>query len=160
VSEQPVGGNPCNQCPWRLANQGKPHPFGFYRKDNLTRLWNQIRKAKGAQAQGCHPTDPSHPDHVASGTPPTAKPQECLGSVILIARELRALEAAIEKAGDDKQGVEIYLKSRKYVLSRRGLLHWLVGRYQMGGTPFGTGPKLPIVNEDNADVGLPEYLRG
>ena len=40
---------PCSDCPWRIANHGRRHPGGFFRKDNLRRLWNQIRKGGGMQ---------------------------------------------------------------------------------------------------------------
>ena len=81
-------GKPCEQCPWRIANHGRRHPGGFYRKDNLRRLWNQIRK--GGRLQSCHPTDPGHADHrTYAGAKPGAKPLECIGSVILILREMR-----------------------------------------------------------------------
>ncbi|MCY4121361.1 MAG: hypothetical protein OXG72_10630 [Acidobacteria bacterium] len=81
-------GTPCEQCPWRVANHGKRHPGGFYRKDNLRRLWNQIRK--GSRLQSCHPTDAGHEDHRKyAGAKPGAKPLECIGSVILILREMR-----------------------------------------------------------------------
>ena len=38
-------------------------------------------------------------------------------------------------------------------LTKSGILHWLVGRYQFGGVPFlGTGLKLPDV--DLAEEGI------
>ena len=55
----PTARTPCDQCAWRVANHGKRHPGGFYRKDNLRRLWNQIRK--GGRLQSCHPTDRDTP---------------------------------------------------------------------------------------------------
>lgn len=79
---------PCNECPWRVANHGRRHPGGFYRKDNLRRLWNQVRKGGGIQS--CHPTDASHADHRKyAGAKPGATALECVGSVILVLRELR-----------------------------------------------------------------------
>ena len=45
---------PCSDCPWRIANHGRRHPGGFFRKDNLRRLWNQIRKGGGMQTWSEH----------------------------------------------------------------------------------------------------------
>ena len=77
---------PCAQCPWRRSNQGKKHAFGFYTKANLRRLWNQVRG--GGNAQSCHLTDPSHPDHIAVGAKADSEARECPGSVIVVKREI------------------------------------------------------------------------
>lgn len=140
----------CPQCPWRLENHGKRHPGGFYRKDNLRRLWNQIRG--GGAKQGCHLTDPRHPDHVAAGAPLNAKPQECAGSVILIYREFDKLKTA--SGGDEitPEGVEAYLAdpANRRGLKRDGLMYWLIARVQMGNTPLGDGP-IPDVTQREVD---------
>jgi hypothetical protein len=147
---------PCAQCPWRLANQGTRHPHGFYTKSNLKRLWNQVRG--GGQPQSCHLTDPSHPDHIAAGAKPNAKPQECPGSVILIRREIR-LMANAEGVVGGKEELAHYFKARKRGLTKRGALYWIVQRIQMGNVPMMNedGP-LPNV-EDLPEIGLPEDLR-
>ena len=85
----------CPGCPWRRRNHGKPTPGGFYRKDNLRRLWNQIRKGQGIQS--CHLTDPGHPDHVAAGAAPTAQPRECAGSIALVHRETRKIQDCLDQ---------------------------------------------------------------
>lgn len=138
----------CEQCPWRLSNQGKRHFGGFYTKKNLTRLWNQIRNGGGQQS--CHLTDPRHPDHIQSGckTKDIEATQECPGSIILVQRELMQL--------DSIKNFEKYRK-RKRGLTKRGIVYWAFERLTMGGTPLG-GPKLPPIQDDDA-VGLPEYLR-
>ena len=72
----------CDQCPWRRSNHGKPTRGGFFRKDNLRRLWGQLRGASPDSMggrQSCHLTDPSHPDHIEAGAKPDAKPRECPG---------------------------------------------------------------------------------
>lgn len=141
---------PCAQCPWRKSNHGKPHKFGFYTKANLRRLWNQIRG--GGKPQSCHLTDPSHPDH---GAKPSAKAQECPGAVIIVLRE-------VGKMADDKKlinsdGVSRYLRERKkFGLKKSGVLYWVVERIQMAGVPFLGGEKLPEVNDDDPEIGLPE----
>jgi hypothetical protein len=146
---------PCNQCPWRLENQGKRHSHSFYTKKNLTRLWNLLRR--GGAPQSCHMTDPSHPDHLAVGCKETAEARECPGSVILVLREVRQMadENNVVKA----KRIEEYRRSRKRGLTQAGLAYWLLARIQLGGVPLIGGPKLPDVEEDDA-VGLPVYLRG
>lgn len=142
---------PCDQCPWRLSNQGKRSPGGFYTKTNLRRLWHQIRTADQGIAQSCHLTDPQHPDHVAAGAPLNAKPQECPGSVIVVMRELQLVT--------ELGSVEAYLEARgRRGLTAEGLMFWMIGRYQFGGVPIvGCGPKLPAVADD-PEIGLPaEY---
>lgn len=143
---------PCAQCPWRLENQGRPHESGFYTKKNLVRLWNQVRG--GGNQQSCHLTDPSHPDHIKAGAKPGAKVQECPGSVILILRELR-------KMANPKGRIEdptMYLATRKKGLTRKGILYWTMARLTLGHTPLGDGV-LPLVDEHDQTIGLPEDLR-
>lgn len=147
---------PCARCPWRLANQGKKHPFQFYSAANLRRLWNQIRKADGGDAQSCHMTDPSHPDHVAAGAKPGAKAQECPGSVILVKRELRRM--ADEKGVISPEGWQRYRQKRpKRGLTKTGMQWWAVARIAFAGSILG-GPKLPEVDIDDPEIGLPPTL--
>jgi hypothetical protein len=146
---------PCATCPWRLANQGKPHRFGWFTKANLTRLWNQIRKGGGAQS--CHKTDPQHPEHVACGAKPGSKALECPGSVIVVLRELRRIGG---KDGEVTAGkVDAYMKARKKGLTRQAVLYWMLSRMTLGNTIMGDGP-LPTVDDKDAAVGLPKFLEG
>lgn len=145
---------PCAQCPWRLTNQGKPHPHGFYTKANLRRLWNQIRG--GGRAQSCHLTDPSHPDHVAAGAKEGAQAQECPGSVILVRREVAQMAdgGGVVRA----EGVKRYLAVRRNGLTKPGVLYWCVQRIALAGTFVG-GEPIPEVDDHDAAIGLPEALR-
>lgn len=147
---------PCDQCPWRLANQGKKHKFGFYTMTNLRRLWKQVRG--GGQAQSCHLTDPSHPDHVAVGAKPGATVRECPGSVILVLREIRQLADDKGVVGD-KLLLDRYRKTRRKGLTTTGIFYWIVQRMQFGGVPMVGGEKLPEVDEKDPEIGLPEELR-
>lgn len=144
----------CAECPWRLANQGKRHKFGFYRLSNVKRLWNQLRRGGGEQS--CHKTDPSHPDHIATGTKPNAKAQECPGSVIVVLRE-------VQKMADGNtvspESLKRYQATRKKGLTKTGILFWVVQRIQLAGAPFVGGAKLPEVDVDDKEIGLPECLR-
>lgn len=146
---------PCEHCPWRLKNQGKRSPWGFYTKPNLRRLWNQIRG--GGAEQSCHPTDPGHPDHVAAGAKPGTTPRECPGSVILVLREVRAM--ANEHHTVTPESMEAYFQIRKKGLKKPwGVTYWLISRIQLGGVSHFGGPKLPEVDIDDPEIGLPAEL--
>lgn len=78
--------HPCSACPWRLENQGKPHPHGWYTKKNLAGLWSKLRRG---EAMTCHPTDPNNP--LPEGARPVsadATTLECAGALILQQREV------------------------------------------------------------------------
>ncbi|MYK88308.1 MAG: hypothetical protein F4018_08150 [Acidobacteria bacterium] len=150
---------PCDQCPWRISNHGKRHPGGFYRKDNLRRLWNQIRK--GGRIQSCHPTDPSHADHRKyAGAKPGATPLECVGSVILVLREVRYADTL---DGDTTTGTLSVTDGKRYLaetrqrkgLTREGFLYH--GFARALPRPLGDGAPLPEVDEKLLDS--PAYGR-
>ena len=111
----------CDQCPWRVANQGRRTRQGIYTKANLTRLWNQVRR--GGAVQSCHLTDPTHRDHIALGANPERQkpPEECLGAVILVCRELEHIKTLSTDTTDADEltvlGVQTYWRDR----ARRGL---------------------------------------
>ena len=145
----------CPGCPWRRSNHGTSSPVGFYRKSNLKRLWNQIRKGQGPQS--CHMTDPNHPDHVKSGTPLGAKPHECPGSIALVYRELNLLQEIVGNDGDiNENAVRDYKKQSPKGLTNEGLMHWFVFRIQLAHIP-GHGPPIPEIEDwlvkDTALVG-------
>lgn len=154
MTEGTLTRKPCDQCPWRRANQGKRHKFGFYTMSNLRRLWNQIRKGGGVQS--CHLTDPSHPDHVAVGAKECAKALECPGSVIVVLREIGTMANA-EGVVDGSDLPAYFKRRKKHGLTKTGVLYWCVSRMQMGGVPFFGGPKMIDVEDDPA-VGLPESM--
>lgn len=143
--------HPCEHCPWRVSNHGKRTPWGFYTKANLRRLWGQVRRGG---AQSCHPTDPSHPDHVAAGAKKGATPQECPSAVILVLRECERV-ASYGNGGNtiDPDGIDRYLAAHKDGLTKSGILYWVVSRIQFGGVPFLGGPKLPDVDMDEEGIG-------
>lgn len=146
---------PCEQCPWRLNNQGKRHKHSFYTKKNLQRLWNQIRKGGGKQS--CHLTDPSHPDHIAVGAKLGANTQECPGSVIIVMRELNRM--GDEKGHINDRTLIRYFKERKQRgITKQGVRYWVLSRFAAGDTPFIGEGKLPDVRDDS-EIGLPEELR-
>lgn len=145
----------CAQCPWRRSNQGTRHRFGFYRKANLRRLWNEVRK--GGAPQSCHLTDPGHPDHIAVGASPNATAQECPGSVVLVLRELYRITGT-ESGLITPENVDAYLGRRKKGLSKRGILYWAVERIQFAGVPFFGGSPLPSVDVADPEIGLPAEL--
>lgn len=150
--------SPCDKCPWRTDNHQKRHKFGFYTKKNLIRLWNGIRDGN---AQSCHPTDASHPDHVACGAKPGTEVKECAGSVILVIRELSQM-AALSEDGKTigPEELDAYLAKRKRGLNKAGLLYWLVSRMTHGGVPYIGGPVMPEVKADDERISLPVFLEG
>lgn len=159
-AEEPVAkcSVPCAQCPWRTANQGKRTTWGFYSKANLKRLWSGIRRAHDGEAQSCHPTDTSHPDHVAAGAK-GEKPLECAGSVIVVMREL--LKLADKDNHVTPESCDKYLAETKGSgLTKKGIQHWLIFRYQLGGVKFVGGAKLPLVNVDDPEVSNPFVKEG
>jgi hypothetical protein len=153
---------PCAQCPWRFSNQGKRHFGGFYTKRNLQSMWNALRRGGGKQS--CHLTDPRHPDHITAGAAPNATPQECPGSVILIVRELKRIMSSVyigEDGAVNTEALVAYLrdKSRRR-LSRDGILYWGVQRAgPLAGVPFVGGRPLPIVDDEDLEIGLPEWIK-
>ena len=112
----------------------KRSPHGFYRKDNLRRLWNQIRRGEGPQS--CHLSDPSHPDHVTAGAAPSATTHECPGSIALVAREIETLQQL-------NGNVKAYRSASPTGLAQGGIMYW-VARISLGHTPF-CGPPVPPI---------------
>lgn len=149
---------PCAACPWRTANHLKKHKFGFYTKKNLTRLWRGLRTGN---SMSCHPTDPSHPDHLACGTSPDATVRECAGAVILVLREMGKVAAhAADKKTIGPEELDAYWAERKKGFNRAGALYWLVQRLGFGGVPFFGDRVLPAVNEKDKRISLPTFLEG
>lgn len=140
---------PCAQCPWRVENQGKPTPGGFFTKRNLRRLWGQIRRGGGVQS--CHVTDTSHPDHVAAGAKDIPSGvRECGGSLVLVQRELRILQALSGGGEASDEGVEEYLARGDLGLTKEGLLYHAVARAMP--LPLGTGEPMICVDEELLDA--------
>jgi hypothetical protein len=93
VPDVPVLPNACAQCPWRLSNQGTPHPHGFYTKANIKRLWDGLRTG-AAPGMSCHPTDSRMADY--EGYEQTAEREQmyrCTGSAVMVAREVARFQA-------------------------------------------------------------------
>lgn len=109
---------PCAQCPWRTANQGTPHPHGFYAKKNLRRLWAGLRTG---ERMTCHPTDSRMAEF--EGYEHTAEREhlhECAGALILVQREMVRLQDEMQGAERDGVAAEGYKRYRK--LHPRGIL--------------------------------------
>jgi hypothetical protein len=121
----------CAHCPWRLSNQGKRHPHGWYSKVNLRGLWAKLRRG---ERMTCHPTDPTNPvpeghREVAPGT----VIHECTGGLILQHREVMRLTAACRSADETGgDGFRLYRERHPRGLSREGAAE-LVSRYLFGG---------------------------
>lgn len=133
----------CATCPWRLSNQGKRHPAGWYRIANLRRLWNGIRSGD-APGMVCHSTDPKSADYGSTkAVPETAKRGECGGALLIIFRHMEALQQMTPKE---------YGAAFPLPMKRGGIGHWLE-RYLVGNA---FGNPIPSVTCDQPeDVGLP-----
>jgi hypothetical protein len=119
---RPATGKACSKCPWRLANQGQPHPHGFYTKANLRRLWAGIRR--GAR-MSCHPTDPRMAEFEGyEKTAGVSCTHECSGALVLVQRELQRFKDAAEAAGaagGSSDGLQRYRREHPKGLTREGL---------------------------------------
>lgn len=138
----------CKACPWRLSNQGKRHPDGWYTKRNLARLWAGLRRGEN---MSCHPTDPNNlvseqarargyrpaPDH--------AEVRECVGSLVLRQREVTLLDR------DHKGDPARYRTARPRGLTRDGIAS-LIERLLFGGTILG-GVRMPTPDLNDPDIG-------
>lgn len=116
--------SPCVNCPWRIENQGKRHPDGWYTKANLKRLWGGLRRG---EQMTCHPTDPNNPvsdEAVAKGyrpAPEHAVTRECAGAIILQQRELQVFNDLAE-AHPEANVFGLYRVTRPGGMTREGLL--------------------------------------
>lgn len=138
--------HPCVHCPWRAANQGKPHPDGWYAKANLRRLWARLRR--GADMT-CHPTDPDNP--VPDGTRPApagATTLECAGSLILKQREFMRFQRLAQDHPGEADPFRLYRQQHPRGLTRDGLLA-VAERAMFGGTPLAGSVEMtrPDLNE-------------
>lgn len=89
---------PCPQCPWKLENQGRRHPGGWYTKANLRRLWGGLRRG---ERMTCHPTDPDNAVECQCHTPPPpgTVTRECAGALIVIQREVQRVNDILVAGG-------------------------------------------------------------
>lgn len=99
---EPALPRPCAVCPWRLSNQGTPHPHGFYDRANLKRLWDGLRTGE-APGMTCHPTDPDMAEF--EGYEETAEREvthECMGSWIMVMREVAHFQSLCKDVEDEE----------------------------------------------------------
>jgi hypothetical protein len=148
-------GRPCAVCPWRLANQGTPHPHGFYTKTNLRRLWTGL---KAGERMTCHPRDPRMAEF--EGYEKTAASQstpECAGALVLIQRELAKfshLAKTVDAEDDDARPGEAlrrYRRTSPAAMTREGLGEHLFA-LAMPTNPL-TGLHAPAVHLADPEVG-------
>lgn len=143
----PAAPHPCAACPWRIANQGKPHPHGWYTKKNLQRLWAGMRR--GEASMSCHPTDPDN--LVPEGqrpVPDSAKTRECTGALILMQREIMRFQN--EAAGD----IGRYRRLFPGGLMKAGLVA-VVHRHLYGGVPMFGALKMSTPDLNQEGIGAP-----
>lgn len=153
-----AGSHACGACPWRLANQGVPHPGGWYTKANLRRLWNGLRRGV---RMSCHPTDPDMTWSDCSchePPPPGTATRECAGALILIQREMAHLQVVLEAGGSFAD----YQREHPMGLTKRGAATH-ANAMLFGGVPFvGGGLQMAQPDLDDDGVGYPplgEWIR-
>lgn len=128
----PAADQACLACPWRKANQGRPHPHNWYSGRNLKRLWSALRSGG---RMTCHPTDPENA--VPAGERPAprhVRTRECAGALILVQREFMRFQAALRDGEDLAACYERYRNANPNGLSLNGL-RTLVARTVFAGTP-------------------------
>lgn len=94
---KPAMSKPCQACPWRISNQGKRHPGGWYTKKNLARLWAGMRRG---ERMTCHPTDETNP--LPPGFDPVpehVEVHECAGALVLKQREFMRAQEVVLRTG-------------------------------------------------------------
>lgn len=146
--------SPCAQCPWRTANQSKPHPHGFYLRSNLRRLWTGLRRGV---SMTCHPTDPRMAEF--EGYEATADRQlthECVGAQILIQREMQRFNDLAAAAPDLKAGIASYRREHPKGLMPKGIM----AHFSRALTPAIPGRELPFkrVNLNEPGIGHPDLV--
>lgn len=157
----PAAPRACSHCPWRISNQGKRSPDGWYTAANLRRLWTRLRNG---DAMTCHPTDPENPlteAQKAAGfreAKKGGKTRECTGYLILQQREAMAFQgccAMVEQgeADGETNAIKLYRRLRPKGLSKAGLVEVIFARGIMGGQPFVGGRKMAKPNLRDPDVG-------
>jgi hypothetical protein len=141
---------PCAQCPWRLANQGTPHPHGFYTKANLRRLWGGLKRG---ERMTCHPTDPEMAEF--EGYEKTADREvthECAGALIIVQREFMRAQRAMQEADAEgkRDGLKRYRAAHPKGLMRDGVFA-VVERAMFGGSAL---DRLAMAKPDLNEPGI------
>jgi hypothetical protein len=154
---------PCKACPWRVANQGKRTPDGWYAKSNLRRLWAKLRRG---DAMTCHPTDADNPlseAQIAAGFKPAKEgmTRECAGAILLQQREVMVFQdyCMREEEGELEKGsaLRAYRRDRPGGLTREGLGE-MVSRVLFGGIPVIGGRKAAVQPVADPEIGyLPNW---
>lgn len=107
---------PCKTCPFLIENQDRKHASGWYKKSNLKRLWNGLRRGD-AFGMICHSTDPNAIDYGGEKSIAAGHERECVGANTLIQVELNHLAAA--------SSLRDYRHRHPRGLTRSGAIHWV-----------------------------------
>jgi hypothetical protein len=146
---------PCAQCPWRTRNQSRRDRHGFYRLENLRRLWEGLRDG---ERMTCHPTDPDMAEFAGyEQTAGAQKTCECAGALVVIQRELTRLDAAYRRAKERRRtsGLGDYLEIvGPFALTREGAAAHVFAMLA-GRTPLCGGVDVRHVDLNEPGIGVP-----
>lgn len=153
MKRAPCNPKACSGCPWRVsvreqaARGERPDPHGFYERRNIRRLWDGLRKGD-APGMSCHPTDERMADFDGFAPPEGAEFRECTGSLIVMQREMKLLEAEmVDKTASNPIGEYQRKRGRGGALTRSGIAGF------MDRLIFGGG--YTAVDLDDSDVQVP-----
>jgi len=152
--QAPANPKACSSCPWRIKNQGTPHPDGWYKPSNLARLWQRLRRG---ESMSCHKTDPNNP--VPKGQTPVPDGttiHECSGALIVQQREFMNFQL-VAKTAPGKTALKVYKQQHPNGMTREGMLVMLE-RAMFGGTALG-GMKMSSLDLGDEGVGYPAKLK-
>lgn len=126
----------CATCPWLKENHNKEHPAGWYKIENLKRLWNGLRKGD-APGIVCHSTDPKNIEYGGDKEITPGHESPCAGAMILMINHVN--EAS-------KTDMKEY-KSRHSLPLTKGGIAVMIEKALSG--------QLPPVEDKSSEVGLP-----
>lgn len=146
----PANPKACSACPWRLSNQGQPHPHNFYSKTNLKRLWKGLRRG---ERMSCHPSDPRMAEFTGyEDCAERAKTSECTGALILQQREFMLFQEIAKDTPKGSSGLKAYAKQRPNGLTREAFIV-LVDRAMFAAVNQDVAMAKPNLSDD--EVGYP-----
>jgi hypothetical protein len=144
---------PCAQCPWRTRNQTRRDRHGFYKLENLRRLWDGLRDG---ERMTCHPTDPEMAEFDGyEATAGRERTRECAGALVLIQRELVRFQTATTTARRGDALARYSSVVGEHAMTREGIAAHLFTMLA-GRTPLCGGVEVRNVDLNEPDIAMPD----